>query len=153
MATRDLDLLAMVHKHALYMRECRPAAGAFNMFYCERMKPGEEDDASEEFNATLYKALDEGYISHAELEMLGSADTIVKGRKSGIDATVYAVVDAPFRVTIEHIDNVCQRAAIIGKLFPDAVVYPLLYYYAKVDDAPALQAMKRGVALQRSAQF
>jgi len=76
----------------------------------------------EEWVAFLEAARDAGRLSVEEVDDLGSADVIVRGRSLQGEGEVFLVVEVSATVHPEDIERAARRAALLRRALPDAEV-------------------------------
>ena len=88
----------------------------------------EKDDNSEEFNASMRQALENGVITMDEYDRVLITDMIVRALRPGASNPVYTAIEASYSVTRDDIQKVKETASVLGKVFSDAEVHTALYY-------------------------
>lgn len=136
-------------ENKLYNRGVSLAAAYVDMYDGERIRVAEKDDNSAEFNAAIRKARSEGSLTDAECRRIVDTDMIIKGRRVGDAHPVYVAIEATYSLAMSDIDKVCQTAALIRSIYPDAEVFPALYYMTRNTELEAA-ARERDVTLMRS---
>ena len=93
-----------------------------------RVRVAEQDANSVEFNDRIYAAEENGVLSESEYNRLLDTDMIVRGRRRGSRNDVYVPIEASYSIARSDIVKVKSSADILGKVFPDAEICPVLYF-------------------------
>ena len=110
------------------------------------IRVAEQDDNSSEFNNVILSALRAGRITQGQYNRILDTDMVVSGAETESGNPIYAVIEASYSLSGSDISKVCATAALVGRLFPGAVVKPVLYYLMPNERLEA-EATDQGVTL------
>ena len=115
-------------ENRLHNRGISHVATLFRMRNNRRVRMAERDGNSVEFNNRMYEAEESGVLTEEEYNRLLDTDMIVLGNRRGSSSDVYVPIEASFSVSMSDIEKVKLSAEVLGKIFPDAEIYPALYF-------------------------
>ena len=93
-----------------------------------RVRVAEADDNSAEFNSAIYDALDDGSLTMEEYERILDTDMIIRSRRVDSSKPIYSAIEASYTISRQDISKVKLTTTILGRVFTDAEVHPVLYY-------------------------
>ena len=108
-------------------------ATMFKLRNTRTLRMAEANRNSVEFENALADAEDAGTITEAEYDRLMVTDLIARGTIRGTSTTVYAPIEATYRIHRGNISKVNHSVAALRKVFPDANVRGALYYMDAAD--------------------
>lgn len=147
--TNDIgDLKGVGLENKLYNRGPSHIATLLRVYDVARIRVAEKDDNSEEFNANMRQALENGVITMDEYDRVLITDMIVSARRPGTSNPVYTAIEASYGVTRDDIQKVKETARILGRVFPDAELHSALYYMNMATFIEA-EAVEQGIHLIR----
>ena len=98
----------------------------------------ENNRAAEDFNDSVWDALDTDTITRAQYDRLIVTDMIVRGRLGrATDTYAYIVAEASYTLEQEDLEKVQTSRDAIRKVFPGAPVFGCLYGAVAHDDLRA----------------
>lgn len=112
----------------LYNRGIALMATHLRMHEGRIVRVAEVDDNSREFNSAILSACRDGQITQVQYDRILDTDMVVAGTEVESGNPIYAVIEASYSLAGDDISKVCATAALVGRLFPGAVVKPVLYY-------------------------
>ena len=147
--TNDIgELKGVGLENKLYNRGPSHIATLLRVYDVARIRVAEKDDNSEEFNANMRQALENGVITMDEYDRVLITDMIVSARRPGTSNPVYTAIEASYGVTRDDIQKVKETARILGRVFPDAELHSALYYMNMATFIEA-EAVEQGIHLIR----
>lgn len=113
------------------------------------IRVAEQDDNSSEFNSAILSALKADLITRDQYDRILDTDMVVTGAEIESGNPIYAVIEASYSLSGADISKVCATAVLVGRLFPGAVVKPVLYYLTPNERLEG-EAIDQGVTLVRA---
>ena len=91
------------------------------------VKGGAPTAASHEFEDAIYDAYEEGKVTQRERSRVNDTDAIVRAVSRISKRQVYVAVEASYAIDDEDVKRAHRTAEILGKVFTDADVMPVVY--------------------------
>ena len=91
------------------------------------VKGGAPTAASHEFEDAIYDAYEEGKLTQRERSRVNDTDAIVRAVSRISKRQVYVTVEASYAIDDEDVKRAHRTAEILGRVFTDAEVMPVVY--------------------------
>ena len=91
------------------------------------VKGGAPTVASHEFEDAIYDAYEEGKVTQRDRSRVNDTDAIVRAASRISKRLVYVAVEASYAIDDEDVKRAHRTAGILGKVFTDADVMPVVY--------------------------
>ena len=118
----------------------------FKLRNCRSLGMAETNRNSLEFNDALMNAEEDGVITEADYDRLMDTDMVVRGSIRGASTIVYTPIEATYTIHRADITKLNHSIAVLKKVFPDADVRGVLYYFDAADYIE-YEAQEEGIGL------
>ena len=113
------------------------------------VKGGAPTAAAHEFEDAIYDAYEEGKLTQQERNRVNDTDVIVRAVNRMSKCPVYVAVEASYAIDDEDVKRAHRTAEILGKVFTDAEVVPVVYG-KKIDSLASTAAEDLDVAVYQT---